>query len=155
MNHSFATALDWLDGQDEVTARTWLTNDAGVDPASEYVELYWLPIVGPSATWALRRIAPALQAAPDGRVELKLDVLARSIGVSRRTGRQSPIKRTLARLVERRLAGVDVEADELAVRVVVPLLDAPTANRLPAYLRPLHRALLDQLATTLPEGADA
>ena len=38
----------------------------GVDPCSRYVELYWLGIIGPSATWLLRRLSYGLEVHRDG-----------------------------------------------------------------------------------------
>ena len=38
----------------------------GVHPCSRYVELYWLPVVGPSTTWLLRRLSYGLEVHPGG-----------------------------------------------------------------------------------------
>src|ERR1700679_327867 len=44
----------------------------GYDPRSWYVEQFWLPIVGPTATWLLRRIVSRFDTEPDG-FDLDLD----------------------------------------------------------------------------------
>src|SRR6187399_2652384 len=38
----------------------------GYDPRSAYVERFWLGVLGPSATWLLRRLARGLDSHPDG-----------------------------------------------------------------------------------------
>ena len=38
----------------------------GFDATSAYVELCWLPTLGPSATWMLRRLAAGFKVNPDG-----------------------------------------------------------------------------------------
>ena len=77
-----------------VTVAPWLdpiVDAHGVDPRSEYVELYWLGILGPSATWFLRRLAAGLERSPDG-FTLNLDLAARSLGLSPRPGRNAPFR---------------------------------------------------------------
>ena len=47
--------------------RPWvdeLIDTLGFDPRSSYVERFWLPILGPSTTWLLRRVAMAGAASP-------------------------------------------------------------------------------------------
>jgi hypothetical protein len=43
----------------------------GHDPRSRYVELFWLGVLGPTATLLLRRLADGLESYPDG---FELDV---------------------------------------------------------------------------------
>lgn len=52
----------------------------GVDPRSPYVERYWLGLLGPSATWLVRRLADGLDAAPEG---FELDLLDTACDFSR------------------------------------------------------------------------
>ena len=41
----------------------------GYDPRSFYVEQFWLPVVGPTSTWFLRRVAAQFDAAPGDRAQ--------------------------------------------------------------------------------------
>ena len=52
----------------ELTVRAWST-DRGValfPVQHEYVEMLWLPVIGPSSTWLLRRLGSWALAFPDG-----------------------------------------------------------------------------------------
>lgn len=85
---------------------------------SSYLENYWLPMLGPSATWALRRIAAWLATAPPSGLWLPVEPLARSLGLGSAAGRNCPMRRTLARLVDFRMAELDKDRDVLAVLVM-------------------------------------
>jgi hypothetical protein len=63
----------------------------GHDPRSRYVELFWLGVLGPTATLLLRRFADGLESYPDG-FELDVPDLARSLGIKLRAsgGPRSP-----------------------------------------------------------------
>jgi hypothetical protein len=54
---------------------------AGASLFSRYVELYWLPVLGPSALWILRRIAMGFETFPAG-YELDCAATANDIGLS-------------------------------------------------------------------------
>ena len=69
----------------------------GLHPCSRYVELYWLPIIGPSTTWLLRRLTYGLEVHGDG-FDLHLPETARSLGLGDKMGKNSPFRRALARL---------------------------------------------------------
>ena len=46
-----------------VTVRPWIdpvVDDDGHDPRSRYVEQFWLGVLGPTATWLIRRFAAGL-----------------------------------------------------------------------------------------------
>jgi hypothetical protein len=77
-----------------ITVRAWTDNDtSGHMPASSYVETFWLPILGPTATWLYRRLA-ALCVHHDEGVQLDVADLAAQLGV-----RPQVIEHTLPRLV--------------------------------------------------------
>lgn len=59
---------------------------------SVYVETYWLPTIGPSSLWMLRRLVTF-----DG-TSIDTADLAQLIGLGHGTGAHSPVTRTLARL---------------------------------------------------------
>ena len=134
------SALSWLDGRDLIPVVAWHDPVVahGFDPAGRYVETYWLPLLGPSSTWALRRIAGWLADAPDSGLWLPLDPLARSLGLGAPTARNAPVRRALSRLVDFRLAYVDYDRDVLAVRTLIPALSERAVEHLPGHLRLQH-----------------
>lgn len=112
----------------------------GHDVRSSYVELFWLGILGPSATLLLRRMASGLQRAPEG-YHLPIVDTARSLGLGAPTSRQSPFIRALHRCVIYRAARFC--GDDLEVRLRLPSLHASQLQRLPESLQAAH-ALLAQ-----------
>ena len=71
----------------------------GFDPRSDYVELFWLGVIGPSTTWLMRRLAAGLDRSPEG-FTLDLIETARALGIGGHGGlgsRNSPFARTLVR----------------------------------------------------------
>jgi hypothetical protein len=135
------STLAWLDGRDLIATVAWHDPDVtgGFACTDTYVETYWLPFLGPSATWALRRIAGWLASAPDSGLWLPVEPLARSLGLGAPVGRNSPARRTIARLVDFRLAYVDHDHDLLAVRTLIPQLSDRAIDRLPGHLLVQHR----------------
>jgi|SRR5947207_1623078 len=117
----------------------------GHEPRSLYAETYWLPVIGPSAMWALRRLAAWAEAQPTG-VEVMLPDLAHELGLGGGTGRNSPMVRTLARLVVFQLAQVDESRNALAVLRAVPPLARRQLLRLPRHLVERHKAELEAMA---------
>ncbi len=112
----------------------------GYDPRSAYVETFWLPVLGPSTTWMLRRFASHLAVAPGG-VDLPVDDLARCLGIGERTGPNAPFARTVKRCVDFQMAEWREEA--LAVRLRLPPLAQRHLRRLPESLQREHeRALM-------------
>ncbi len=109
----------------------------GVTPCSRYVELFWLPTIGPSTTWLLRRLSYGLEVRRDG-FDLELSEAARSLGLGSRMGKNSPFRRALQRLCTFELARGHGPGG-LAVRTVVPPLPLRHLSRLPASLQSSHR----------------
>ena len=139
-NRPLPSALAWLNGRDLIPVVAWhdpaLTY--GLDPAGRYVETYWLPLLGPSSTWALRRIAGWLAEAPGSGLWLPVEPLARSLGLGAPTGRNAPARRAISRLVDFRLAQIDHDRDVLAVRTLIPALNERAVEHLPGHLRMQH-----------------
>jgi hypothetical protein len=108
----------------------------GHDPRSWYVEQFWLPIVGPTSTWLLRRIVAGFDVEPAG-FDLNLDDTARGLGLGGRAGRHSPFQRALSRCVVFKLARPHGPA-ALAVRRRIPPLPRRQLDRLPPVLQNLH-----------------
>lgn len=117
----------------------------GVDVRSGYVERFWLPVLGPSAVLALRRLADYLDLAPDG-VDVDLEETARSLGVGGSASRHSPLRRALERCVRFGLAR-HRGAAALEVRRAVGPLPQRHLLRLPPTLQVEH----DRWAARQPE----
>jgi hypothetical protein len=117
---------------------------------SDYVERYWLPVLGPSALLALRWSAEMLSSHPDG-VSVRLSELARGLGLGTRGGSAGPAARALERLAYFGLARE--RSGTLMVRTHVPPLPPVLLRRLPQALRDSHGSWL--LRTTEPEGRSA
>lgn len=69
-----------------------------VDPFDSYVEMFWLPILGPSATWMLRRFHMGLRSQPDG-FAIGLVELGQQLGLGTSVAANSSTVRTLDRLI--------------------------------------------------------
>lgn len=122
-----------------------VVDELGHDPRSTYVERFWLPVLGPSTVWLLRRLADGLDEHPEG-FELDLAETARALGVGMRGGRNSPMVKTIERTCRfgaARLYG----SGGLAVRRRLAPLTRAQAERLPDQLREEHAAWL-----TRPRG---
>lgn len=110
--------------------------DAAGHPArSDYVEQFWLGILGPTATWLLRRLVAGFDHYPEG-YELDLVDTAQALGTTFRPGHESPFTRAIDRLTIFGLA--QTYGNGLAVRTRVPLLPDRYLSRLPRYLRDAH-----------------
>jgi len=107
------------------------------DPRSAYVETFWGPIVGPSTTLLLRRLADEFDAHPDG-FEIDTVALSRDIGLGPRIDHRSSFARTLDRSQRFRLVRLD--GSLLHVRQRLPSLGSRLAGKLSPRLRALHRS---------------
>jgi len=114
-----------------------VVDSLGHDPRSLYVEQFWLPILGPSSTWLLRRLATGLDEAPTG-FELDPVEYALALGLGARGGKHGPFWRSLERAC--RFGMADRHGDLLAVRRFLPPLSARRQGRLPDHLRRAHQA---------------
>jgi hypothetical protein len=108
----------------------------GHDVRSAYVERFWLPILGPSTTLLLRRIATELDTRPDG-FELPLLDTAHALGLGTRGGRNAPFLRAIARAGTFHLAQPSGPGC-LAVRQRVQPLTRVQVERLPDAVRTEH-----------------
>jgi len=112
-----------------------VVEEMGHDPRSAYAETYWLPVLGPSVTWMLRRFATYLEESPEG-VDLRVEELARSLGIGERNGPNGPLARTLKRCVDFQMA--EWRDASLAVRRKLPPLARRHLRRLPDALQARH-----------------
>jgi hypothetical protein len=108
----------------------------GHDPRSVYVEQFWLGVLGPTATWLLRRLVAGFDHHPDGYV---LDVAgaARGLGLSVSKGVASPFNKAVQRCVMFGLA--QQLSESWLVRRRVPLVSQRHLLRLPADLQSAHQ----------------
>lgn len=123
---------------DQLTVIAWpdeVIDRVGHDARSRYVETYWLGVLGPSATWLLRRIADELEANPSGYV-MNVAETAQCIGVGAIT-RNSPFMRAMGRLCQFDLAHLQ-SSNVLAVRRRVPTLARRHVSRLTVALQTEH-----------------
>lgn len=115
------------------------------DPRSEYVETYWLAVLGPSCVLAARRLADWLDVSPDG-FAVELDAFARTLGLGTGTARNAPLIRTLTRLVDFGMATID--GASYAARTAFPPLGRRHIARLPGYLAARHARDVVELSAT-------
>ncbi len=130
---------------------TWsdpVIDQLGHDPRSAYVEKFWLPILGPSSVWLLRRIADGLDRHPQG-FDLDLVDTAQSLGVGMRGGRNAPLLRTFERCCRFGAARMHGTSSISVRRRLAPLTRAQT-ERLPRSLRAEHEQWLSR-----PQGTPA
>ncbi len=132
-----------------IAVRPWVdpvVDDDGFDARSRYVETFWLGVLGPTATWLVRRLVAGLEQSPDG-YDLDLDATARAMGLSFTKGRSSPFGKALERCV---MFGLAHPIDGgLAVRRRIPAVSHRHLRRMPEALQ---RAHADWLRT--PPGVD-
>ena len=128
---------------DVITVLPWIdpvVDQLGLDPMSHYVEFAWLPRLGPSATWAYRRLATGLRPDTESN-EIELAYLAHAIGLGTGTGANSPVQRCLRRLACFGLARRESDS-VLAVRRRAPWLNLANVRRLDPRLQRIHEAVL-------------
>ena len=112
-----------------------IVDQRGHDPRGPYVETFWLGVIGPSATWVMRRFAAELEARPEGcRIDLAL--VAATMGLSSVKGHTSPFGRALSRCVMFGLARPTPHGFD--VRRRFPSLNLRHIDRLPAPLQEAH-----------------
>lgn len=131
--------LGWLAERDPlavVSLDDALIEALGHDPRSAYVETFWCPVLGPSSVMLLRRMADWLDDSPAG-FPLPLKPAAAALGLGHSGGANSPMIRTLARLVRFEMA--EVRGEALAVRRMLPPLALRHLARLPGHLAERHR----------------
>ncbi len=118
--------------------RPWIdpiVDERGHDPRSAYVERYWLGVIGPTATWIMRRLAAGFDAEPAG-FSLDLEHTASTMGLSFSKGHNSPFGKALHRCVMFGLARP--LSDGFAVRRRFPSVAQRHLKRLPIDLQSTH-----------------
>jgi hypothetical protein len=131
----------WLCGRTSIQViaiRHQILEALGHHPTSEYAEQFWLPVIGPSALWVQRRLNAGFVGGRDS-YQLDLAGLGREIGLGAGTGRNSPVVRTVSRLVDFHLA--EIVDGRLGVSTMLPPLSRRQATRLPEHLATRHQEL--------------
>lgn len=106
----------------------------GYPPGSPYIDLVWLGILGPSATWAWTYLARIV--ATKSAAVVDLDDFAATLGIAR-GGRRMSITHTLDRLV--RFGAARRVDNILAVRRRLPAVPDHQLHRLSATARTAHQ----------------
>lgn len=122
--------VPWRDATVEAT---------GFAARSDYVEWFWLPVLGPSATWLLRRIDSGFDQFPDGYL-LDTRETARALGIAARDDAGTIFTRAIDRLHAFGIA--HGATDAYAVRRVLPPVSHRHLQRMPPHLRDAHPAWL-------------
>lgn len=123
----------------------------GHDPRAPYPERFWLPTLGPTALLLIRHIAHRFDRAPEG-FTLDLAETARCLGLGERHGRNSPLARSLGRIVQFDLAAQE-DGGTLAVRRHIPPINRRHVRRLPPSVQEEHDAWVRTHLTDTPLAA--
>ena len=108
---------------------------------SRYVEHFWLPVLGPSALWILRRIVIGFEEFPGG-FEIDVPYMASAVGLSFNAGANSSFTRSLQRCTM--FGAAQALQGGLAVRQFLPTLSNRQLQRLPFTLRQAHPTAMAQ-----------
>ena len=114
----------------------------GFDPRHPYFEFCYVPIIGPSSAWLVRRLVAGLEGNPHG-YELELSALSRDLGLGEGTGRHAPMRRTLDRVARFGLARW-IDDRTYQVRRRVPPLTSRQLGRLGPVPLAVHRRLTEE-----------
>lgn len=123
----------------KLVVRPWLDApgaDHGYDPRSEYVEQFWLALLGPSTVVLLRRLAMGLEQWPDG-FECSTRELSWSLGLGH-VGPGAAFGRVLRRSEDFGMTCLQPDS-ELMVRRLMPPVPLRMVRRLPVWLQEAHR----------------
>jgi hypothetical protein len=121
----------------------------GFGPRSMYVEVCYLPVLGPTATWLYRRLGSWVEFHPEGLAVDLID-LSVGLGLGEGLGRNSLIARSLGRLA--RFGAVDWRGDFLAVRRALAPLPERHLSRLNYTARRLHEDFVRQAEREDPKA---
>ena len=112
----------------------------GFDPRSSYVEHFWLPILGPSCIFLLRRLAYTFDL-DTATQEVSLRDISFEIGLGSPKGFGNSITKTLNRCIQFDMAKLQPNGT-LSVRRSLPPLNQRQLARLPTDLQNLHETLI-------------
>ncbi len=126
----------------EVTVRAWeVERDGPLLPVQhQYVEMLWLPVIGPSSTWLLRRLSGWALACPDG-LTVVLPELSESLGLGWSSGPNSSLQRSMRRLI---MFGLAHWGDSFEVVTRVPAVSERQLARMSPGLVRAHDRMIQQ-----------
>lgn len=138
-------SLPVIDGPDMWIESWWdpVVDRLGIAIRGDLTERFWLPVLGPTATWLMRHLDAHLDASPQG-VRIEVTDAALAMGVASTPGTKGPFARALSRCAVFGL--VQPVGDKVVVRRSMPPLPARYSHRLPATLRVAHRQWLSELS---------
>jgi hypothetical protein len=122
---------------------TWpdpLLEESGYQFDSLFIELFWLPVLGPSATVLFRRLGLLLAGSPGG-MTVEMNELGRELGLGSSESRHAPLPRAISRLVRFGLAKRS-GSGQLAVRRTVGPLSQHHLSVLPAAIRESYQRVI-------------
>ncbi len=128
-----------VDFKETIRITTWVDttlDNIGYDPRSSYVEHFWLPILGPSSIWLLRRARFLLEMNPTG-ITISCAELGGSLGLGDTKGRSSLLTKTVQRCVDFEVAKKTHEGSIAFRRRLAPL-SVRQLQRLPKSIAELH-----------------
>lgn len=109
-----------------------IVDEVGFDVFSRYAEMFWLPIMGPSALWIMRRVVMGFAEFPGG-YEMDTEELALAVGLSFTQGANCPFSRALRRC--QWFGAAQCVHGGLAVRIKLPPVSRRQIQRFPASLK--------------------
>lgn len=129
-----------------VPIRAWpdpVIDTIGHDPRSLYAEKFWLPTLGPTSLLLLRHLARRFEhgEGTDSVLELSLAAMSQTLGLGPRTGKNSPLVRSLGRLGQFDLSYAHSDGT-VAVRRNLPPIGRRHQRRLPKSLTEEHQRWL-------------
>ena len=129
-----------LHGAGSIQVETWhdpVVDSLGHPATGLYCETFWLPVLGPTATWLVRMLARDLTEQPGG-FETELSVIAARLGISWSTDRPSTLSRALQRCEMFGACRIARGPDTVSVRSMLAPLPRRHLARLGPDLRTLH-----------------
>ena len=109
-----------------------IVDEVGFDVFSRYAEMFWLPIMGPSALWIQRRIVMGFAEFPGG-YEMDTAEIALAVGLSFTQGANCPFTRALRRC--QWFGAAQSVHGGLAVRIKLPPVSRRQIQRFPISLK--------------------
>lgn len=117
------------DGQRRILVARWrdpMIDSAGWHATSAYVEGVWLPVLGPTATWLLRRLV-AVSTGTATFHEIDLAKLGQAVGLSFSSRRADRVLEAIGRLERFGVAVID-GTGVLRVRHYLPSIFSPLSD---------------------------
>jgi hypothetical protein len=131
---------------------TFLGTDSRLDATTSffaydpYVETFWRPILGPTATCVLNEVSLAVLAATEP-VHISLQELSQRVGTGLREGGASPVVKQLARLEKKSLIR-KISDTVYKVPLSFPLAPDSWLRQTGMYHEQLHHDWLDRLVSS-------